>query len=225
MDKVVAISEQVNMILRHVPYVQTNHIFGLDSDTGEMPFELTKRFLDLTPGAFPAYSMLSSFGQAAPANLEFQRANRILPIPFHFLSNIQMNLKPLNYSWVEFYDHLIDVTKYSYSSRMILRRFLANGGMIPRWLNVIRGFSSERFGRVKYYSKVRRLLLTDEKFRRFFEQETTEIPQFYLERIRAELGEFWDWLPAGAITHEPNAYLMSRQESALSRTTPRAKIA
>jgi hypothetical protein len=225
MDKVRMVSDHVNMILRYVPYVQTNHIFGLDSDAGEMPFELTKRFLDLTPGAFPAYSMLSAFGQAAPLNLEFQRAKRVLPFPFHFLSNIQMNLKPLNYSWVDFYDHLIDVTKYSYSPRLIFRRFLANGGTIPRWLNVIRGFSSERFGRVRYYSEVRRHLLTDLNFRRFFEQETEEIPQYYMDRIRTELGEFWDWLPAGAITHEPNAYLMSRQESALSRTTPRAKIA
>ena len=102
------------MILRYIPYMQTNHIFGLDSDEGEAPFELTKRFLDLGPGAFPAYSMLSAFGQAAPQNLEFQRANRVLPFPFHFLSNVQMNLKPKNYSWPEFYDHVIDVTSHSF---------------------------------------------------------------------------------------------------------------
>ena len=121
-DKVKKVADQVNMILRHIPYVQTNHIFGLDCDEGPEPFELTKRFLDLSPGAFPAYSMLSAFGQAAPLNLEFQRSNRVLPIPFHFLSNIQMNIKPKNYSWLDFYDNLIDVTKYSYSTRLIARR-------------------------------------------------------------------------------------------------------
>ena len=132
MDKVKKVSDHVNMILRYIPYVQTNHIFGLDCDEGPIPFELTKRFLYLSPGAFPAFSMLSAFGQAAPLNLEFQRANRVLPFPFHFLSNIQMNIKPQNYSWSDFYDHLIDVTKYSYSPRLIFRRFLANGGIIPR---------------------------------------------------------------------------------------------
>jgi len=223
MDKVRTISDHVNMILRYIPYVQTNHIFGLDSDVGPAPFDLTKRFLDLTPGAFPAYSMLSAFGQAAPANLEFQRAKRVLPFPFHFLSNIQMNIKPKNYSWLEFYDHLIDVTNYSYSSRMIFRRFLANGGTIPRWLNVVRGFSSERFGRVKYYSEVRQLLLTDQRFRRFFEQESTEVPQYYVDRIRTELGEFWDWLPAGAMTHEPNAYLLSQERSQSLEVLPLAR--
>ncbi len=209
MEKVRTVSDHVNMILRHVPYVQTNHIFGLDNDEGTAPFELTKRFLDLTPGAFPAYSMLSAFGQAAPLNLEYQRANRVLPFPFHFLSNIQMNIKPKNYSWPEFYDNLIDVTKYSYSPRLIIRRFRANGETIPRWLNVVRGLSSERFGRVKYFSKIRNLLITDPQARQFFEQETTEIPSYFVDKIRTDLGEFWDWLPKDAIRHNPNAYFES----------------
>jgi len=213
MDKVRMVSDHVNMILRHIPYVQTNHIFGLDCDKGSAPFELTKRFLDLSPGAFPAYSMLSAFGQAAPLNLEFQRANRVLPFPFHFLSNIQMNIKPQNYSWSEFYDRLIDVTKYSFSPRLALRRFKANGEMIPRWLNIVRAFSSERYARVKYYSETRQRLKFDRSFRDFFEQETTEIPQFLVEKIRKDLGEFWDWLPEGALQHNPNAYLLSVEEA------------
>jgi len=139
MDKVNQISQHVNMILRYVPYVQTNLILGLDVDYGQEPFTLTKRFLDLSPGAFPAYSLLSAFGQAAPLNLELQRANRVLPFPFHFLNNNQaMNVRPQNYSWPEFYDHLIDVTKYSFSKKMIFRRFNATRGAIPRWLNVVR---------------------------------------------------------------------------------------
>ncbi len=213
MDKVRTVSDQVNMILRYIPYVQTNHIFGLDGDEGSEPFEYTKRFLDLSPGAFPAYSMLSAFGQAAPLNLEFQRANRVLPFPFHFLSNIQMNIKPQNYSWAEFYDHLIDVTKYSFSPRLIFRRFLANGETIPRWLNIVRGFSSERFGRLKYFGEIRRHLNTDRDFRTFFEQETTEIPRYFVDRIRLDLGGFWKWLPEGAIRHEPNAYLLSQPDT------------
>jgi len=207
MDKVKKVSDQVNMILRHIPYVQTNHIFGLDRDEGSTPFELTKRFLDLSPGAFPAYSMLSAFGQAAPQNLEFQRSNRVLAFPFHFLSNIQMNIKPKNYSWIDFYDHLIHLTKYSYSPRLMVRRFMANGETIPRWLNLVRGCSSERFGRIKYYTAIRQRLATDRPLRNFFEQETTAIPEYFVQKIRNDLGRFWEWLPKGAIYHNPNAYL------------------
>jgi len=225
MEKVRKASEHVNMILRHIPYVQTNHIFGLDSDYGAAPFELTKRFLDLSPGAFPAYSMLSAFGQAAPLNLAFQRDNRVMPIPFHFLSNIQMNLKPKNYSWPQFYDHLIDVTKYSYSPRLIFRRFVANGETIPRWLNVIRGLSSERFGRVAYFTEIRRRWETDRPLRRFFEQETNEIPPYFIDKIRRDLGHFWEWLPKGAVNHDPNAYLKSTELAISSKMLPRARYA
>jgi hypothetical protein len=220
MDKVRMVSDHVNMILRHIPYVQTNHIFGLDGDEGPEPFDLTKRFLDLSPGAFPAYSMLSAFGQAAPLNLEFQRANRVLPFPFHFLSNIQMNIKPKNYSWPDFYDHLIGVTKYSYSPRLMVRRFRANGETIPRWLNIVRGLSSERFGRIKYFTEIKWRLDTDRPLRRFFEQETMKIPEYFVEQIRTDLGEFWNWLPNGAICHDPNAYLMSAETAYASDNIP-----
>ena len=121
MEKVEMVSEHINMILKYIPYVQTNHIVGLDGDSGPEPFELTKKFLNITPGAFPAYSLLSAFGQAAPLNLQFQENNRVLPFPFHVLSNSQMNIKPKNYSWPEFYDRLIDLLKYSFSPRMVLR--------------------------------------------------------------------------------------------------------
>lgn len=211
LDKVKMVSEHVRMILRHIPYVQTNHIFGLDGDEGTAPFDLTKQFLDMTPGAFPAYSMLSAFGQAAPLNLKYQQENRVLPFPFHFLSNRQMNIKPKHYAWSEFYGHLIDVTKYSYSSRLIVQRFLANGETIPRWLNVVRGLSSERFGRVAYFAEMRRRLERDRPFRQFFEQETTEVPQYFIDKIRRDLGQFWEWLPEGAVYHDPNAYLLSKE--------------
>ena len=87
MDKVRQVSEHVNMILRYIPYIQTNFVLGLDVDEGAEPFELTKRFLDMTPGAFPGYSLLTAFGQAAPLNLEYQQAGRVVAVPIFFLNN------------------------------------------------------------------------------------------------------------------------------------------
>ena len=213
MDKVRHVSEHVNMILRYLPYVHTDFILGLDADQGPEPFELTKRFVDMTPGAFLAFSLLTAFGQAAPLNIEYQRAKRILPFPFHFLDNNQaMNVKPKHYSWHEFYDHLIDLTRHTFSWRAIINRFRANRGMIPRWMNVLRAVSSEGFGRIKYYTEILRRLETDQQFRRYFQQETTELPQFYMDQVRKDLGPFWEWLPKGAMHHDPNAYLKSEME-------------
>ncbi len=208
MTKVRQVSEHVNMILRYIPYIQTNFVLGLETDEGPEPFELTKKFLDLTPGAFPGYSLLSAFGQAAPVNLEYQRAGHVLPFPFHFLDNNHaMNVKPKNYTWPEFYDNVIDLTKYTFTWNKIIRRFGANGAIKPRLMNLLRAVSSEGFGRIKFFTEVRRLLHTDRQFRGFFEKETTDIPPFYTEMVKKDLGSLWDWLPPGAMYHDPNAYL------------------
>ena len=218
LDKVRQVSDHVNMILSYMPYIQTNFVLGLDSDEGAEPFELTKRFVDLAPGAFPGYSLLSAFGQAAPLNLEYQRADRVLPFPFQFLNNNQaMNVKPKNYSWPDFYNHVIDLVGYTYSWRAIFNRGRANKGMIPRWMNVVRAVSSEGFGRIKYHTEVRRRLDTDRQFRRYFERETSQLPQFYVDLARKDLGPLWDWLPAGAMDHDPNAYLKSMTMQLVSR--------
>ncbi|MCL5029981.1 MAG: radical SAM protein [Bacteroidetes bacterium] len=210
MDKVKHIAEQVNMILRYIPYVQTNFVLGLDSDKGEEPFELTKKFVDLTPGAFPGYSLLSAFGQAAPLNLEYQQLNRVIPFPFHFLDNNHaMNIKPKNYSWPEFYSNTISLGEHTFSWGAILKRLAATKAFIPRWMNVVRAISEEGFGRVAHNKKILMHLNSDIKFRDYFEQETTELPQFYMDIIKNEVGPLWHWLPEGAIFHDQNAYLKS----------------
>jgi hypothetical protein len=208
MQKVLAVAEHVRTIQRHIPYVQTNFVLGLDSDVGSEPFELTKRFVDLAPAAFPGYSLLSAFGRAAPLNLRYQREQRVLPFPFHFLNNNHaMNVKPANYPWPDFYDHVIALTRHSFSWRAIYARYRAITATIPRWMNVVRAVSSEGFGRIRYYTRVRELLEHDRPFRDYFEGESSTLPEFFRERIRMDLGPLWSWLPSGALSHDPNAYL------------------
>lgn len=210
MDKVRQVAEHVNLITRYIPYIQTNFVLGLDGDEGSEPFELTQRFVDLAPVAFPAYSLLSAFGRAAPLNLEYQRAGRVLPFPFHFLNNNSaMNVRPKHYDWRTFYDHVIDLTRYTFSWRAIARRLTATRETIPKWMNVVRAVSSEGFGRIQHYTAVRRLLDTDRSVRDYFEGETRELPQFFVDRVRRDLGPLWEFLPEGALSHNPLAYLES----------------
>ena len=221
MDKVTQVAEQINMILRYIPYVQTNFVLGLDSDEGDEPFELTKKFVDLSPGAFPAYSLLSAFGRAAPMNLDYQRAGRVLPVPHHFLNNNHaMNVKPKNYDWPAFYDRLVDLTSYSFSGRAIMRRLPATPTFIPKWMNVIRAMSSEGWGRIKYHTMLRGRLDTDRELRGFLDGEHARMPEFYRERVTRELGYFAEWLPPGALEHDQNAYLKS--EAAIVPIRPKA---
>ena len=212
-DKVRHVSDHINLILRYIPYVQTNFVLGLDADEGAEPFELTKRFLDMTPGAFPGYSLLTAFGRAAPLNLEYQRTNRMLPFPFHFLNNNQaMNVRPRNYSWEDFYEHVIGLTGYSFSWPAVFQRLRATPAWTPRIMNLVRAVSTEGFGRLKYHREIRGRLATDLQFRRYFEQESTELPQFYIDMVREDLGPLLEWLPEGALYHDPDAYSKSERD-------------
>jgi hypothetical protein len=226
MEKVLKVSEHINMIQRYIPYIQANFVLGLDGDSGREPFELTKEFIDRTPSAFPGYSLLSAFGRAAPLNLDYQRDDRVLGFPFHFLNNNQaMNVKPANYAWPDFYDHVIDLTRHSFSWRSIGRRFHAIKARIPRWMNVVRAISSEGFGRIRYYGEVKRQLIEDRMFRGYFEGEHTHIPKFFLNRMQRDLGPLWEWLPKGAIVHDPKAYLKATANASLTPITRVAGMA
>ena len=210
LEKVQKISDQVNTILKYIPYVQTNFVFGLDTDEGAEPFELTKQFAEMTPGAYPSYNLLTAYGRAAPLNLDYQRANRVIPLPFHFLNNDMMNVKPNNYSWTEFYKHMVDLGNHTFSWKAIANRCKANDEPLAGGLTVPRSLSTKRH-KIGRYAQVLQRLESDSEFRAYFEQETTELPQFYINWIRKDLGPLWDWLPEGALYYDPNAYLKSEQ--------------
>ena len=210
LDKVNTVAEQVNMILRYLPYFQGNFVVGLDCDEGSEPFDLTKKYLDMAPGTFPAFSMLTAFGRSAPLNLQYQREDRMVAFPFHFLNNNgAMNVRPKNYSWTEFYDRMIDLHQFAFSKRVMYNRLKATNAAIPRMMNIIRGISFEGWGKIKYFQDIRRRLDEDFLFRDFFEGETDEIPPFFLNTMKEDLGDLWEWFPEEAIHHNAYAYLES----------------
>jgi hypothetical protein len=209
MEKVKAVAEQANLVNAYVPYTQCNLIFGLDCDGGPEPFELTKRFVDLAPGVYPHFALLSAFGRNASLNLDYQRDGRVIPVPFHFLDLVQaMNVKPKNYTLPEFYDHVIDTFDHAFSPRALGRRLWANRRSYIAAEQLLRGVSSERNNRNAYHRKMRRWL-DEPGFRAFFDGETRMVPPVLVSQIRQHLGHLWEWLPAGAIDHDPNAYLAS----------------
>jgi hypothetical protein len=216
-EKLNRISAHVNMMFQYIPYIQTNFVLGLDSDSGDEPFELTKRFVDKSPAAFPGYSLLSAFGEAAPLNLQYQRENRVLGFPFHFLNNhLAMNIKPKNYEWLDFYDKVIDLTAYTFSPKAMYRRFMATSDYTNRWMNFMRAISNEGHGRLKFYRQVRKNLAEDRNFRAYFEGETKQLPAFYTNIIKKGLGVWWQWLPQGAMEHDANAYFHKSSASEIA---------
>lgn len=210
MEKVRAVAEQANLVNAYIPYTQCNLIFGLDADEGPEPFELTKRFVDLAPGVYPHFALLSAFGRNAVLNLDYQREGRVLPVPFHFLDLVQsMNVRPRNYGWTEFYDHVIDTFDYAFSARALARRAWANRRSYIALEQLFRGVSSERNNRNAYHRKMRRWMDEEPSLRAFFEGRTREVPAVLADQVRTHLGPLWKYLPEGALRHDPEAYLHS----------------
>jgi len=217
-EKVRQVSDQVNMILRYVPYVRTNFVFGLDIEQGPEPFELTKQFLDRSPGVFAAYSLLTAYGRAAPLNLDYQREGRVLPFPFQFLdSHRAMNVRPKHYAWPAFYDHVVDLSRHSMALRGIAYRFATTRGA-ARWIKLAEAFSWS--GRTRYHSGIRQLIGEDRSVRRFMDGETDRLPEYYGNRIRTDLGPMFDLLPEGALTHDHMAYLKTAAPSPAAAAEP-----
>ena len=121
-----------------------------------------------------------------------------------------MNVRPLHYAWPEFYDHVIGLLEHSFSYRSIGRRFAAQGPTLSGGMNLVRGTSSEGWGRLASHRATRARLDADTEFRGFVDGQTQKIPTCYRDQVRAKLGPFWEYLPEGGLVHDPNAYLKKR---------------
>ena len=201
-DKMEQVSDHVNMILEHIPYVQTNFVIGLDDDEGAEPFELTKKFLYRTPGAFPGYSLLSCFGEAAPLNIDVQRSGRVRPVPVPLPEQQPGDERAAQEL------RLGHALRPPHRPVRVLVLAAHHSSALPGHPPALRegaqpssGRSRRRvYGRIKYHKTIRRLLGEDRHVRDFFEGETDEVPPFYVDRIRRELGPFWQDLPEGRCT-------------------------
>ena len=116
-----------------------------------------------------------------------------------------MNVRPKNYAWPEFYDHVIDLTRYTFSWRGDHRSGSpATKAVIPRWMNVVRAVSSEGFGRIRHYSGA----AAAARHRpagpgAIFDQETTALPDFYTEQVKRDLGPLWRLASGGRPVPRP----------------------
>ena len=156
-EKLQRIAEHVNLILQYIPYVQTNIVLGLDSDQSEAAFALSREFVELVPGVFPVFALLTAFGRAAPLNLQYQEEGRVLPLPFHFLNTFDgTNVRPKHYSWPIFYNNVINLIDHAFSRKAIINRFLHNRGLTVRTANFLRSAFRAGSKRIKYLKEVQK---------------------------------------------------------------------
>lgn len=199
--KVKEVAEQVALVTRHMRYVQANFIFGLDSDLGPVPFELTKQFIDLVPGVYPNYQLITAYGNSAPLNYQYQSEGRVIDIPFTFLDcHLVSNVRLKNYTPTEFYDYLIDLLKYSFSPRRLWKVFRANQHMLARWMNVLHMMSFEKHITGTHVT-IRNRFAADPEFQEFYSGRSIKPPSFYLNQIKLSMGSFYAYLPPKVLNY------------------------
>ncbi len=214
-EKVKEVAEQVNMIQRNIPQVQTNFIIGLDRDAGSDPFYLTKRFIDLAPAAYPSFALLSVYGQGVKNNIRYEYEERIIPFPFHMMRSVHtLNIIPKNYKWEELYVHFIDLLKYSFSANAMYRRFNANHMTSAKWITLLLSATIGGSGKIRLLSAMMDKHRRETDFQSFVKKETVRVPASMIEKVKKDLGPFWHWLPNKDLSYNPNV-LSEKQASAL----------
>jgi hypothetical protein len=217
MEKVARVAEHINQIQSYIFCVQANFVLGLDSDVGAEPWELTKRFLDLSPGAIPAYSIVTDF-QNAPLSDSLKQEKRTTYVPYPLLdNNFAFNVKLKNYGPLEFYDRLIDLMEHSWSLKALARRFMANPHWLVKGLNLGRGFTEGK-GRLRHHKIMRARLANDRDFLRFVAGDRELPPAFFFEAIRQQAGRYAELLPRELLT--PAGFVASVKRPAESAGLP-----
>ena len=194
-EKVDEVAEQVQMICRYIPYLVCNFVFGIDSDEGDEPFALTRRFIDRAPGVYPKFCLITAFGHNAPLAEELHREGRVLDLPFSHLNNYgAFNVRLKNYDRVDFYDRVIALAEYAFSRARVGSRFWSNTSRAAAAVMAFRSIFGEWRG-LGVRKRIRDGLVHDPEMRAFFAGETPRPPTIFVDEIRAGLGPWWTHLP------------------------------
>ena len=188
LEKVRLVAEHLELLHSYVSGIQVNFIFGLDTDEGDEPVELTKEFMSRTPFIWPLLNIPVPFG-GTPLYDQYLKEERILksmPFSFYYLPYLVTTLK--NYDPIIYYQKLIEMLLHYSNRAMLWRRLRAT----PIWS--LKLFYMVRNLRVKEaiggFRQILQMLTTDSQFRAFHEGRTTELPEFYHREYERLLGPF-----------------------------------
>ena len=176
-EKVDKVAEHFTRLAEHVPYLQANFMFGLDTDAGDEPVELTKRFMDRTPFAWPTINIPVPFG-GTPLHDELATQGRILtsmPFSFYYAPYLVTTLK--NYDPLTYYEKLIQLYAHAAAPEMLRRRMRTTTRRSVRWIHRARAAAFR--GDIESFREILAMLRTDAQFRAFHEGRDTTLPEYY----------------------------------------------
>jgi len=186
--KVDRVAEHFAQLAENVPYLQANFIFGLDTDRGDEPVELTKRFMDRAPFAFPTINIPVPFG-GTPLHDQLAADRRILsamPFSFYYAPYLVTTLK--HYDPITYYEKLTELYTHAASPQMLKRRMQTASQRAVKFVHRARtaSFRTE----IANFRRILDMLRSDPKFLAFHEGLDTALPDFYRHAGDRMLGRY-----------------------------------
>ncbi|MBO9998070.1 MAG: radical SAM protein [Cyanobacteria bacterium SID2] len=192
LEKVDRVAEHVEQLHEYVSYQQVTLLFGLDTDKGEEPIELMKRFIEKTPSAWPVIGIPVPFG-GTPMFDRYLAEDRILksmPFTFYYFPYLVTWLK--HYDPVTYYEKLIELSDNVASEKLLKQRFESSENCRIKLLHFIR-HKGEKLVKQRYL-EILNMLRTDRKFRAFHEGTSKVLPDFYRYQSKKILGRYAELL-------------------------------
>ncbi len=190
--KVDRVAAHFAQLAENVPYLQANFIFGLDTDQGDEPIELTKRFMDRAPFAFPTINIPVPFG-GTPLHDQLAADGRILgamPFSFYYAPYLVTTLK--HYDPITYYEKLSELYAHAASPQMLRRRMQTTKLRTIRYVH--RARTSSFRADIASFGRILDMLRSDRDFLAFHEGRSTTLPAFYRDTGERILGRYAELL-------------------------------
>ena len=188
LEKLDRVAEHFRHLHENVPYLQANFIFGLDTDVGNEPIELTKEFMTRTPFVWPALNIPVPYG-GTPLYERLGEERRVLtsmPFTFYYAPHLVMTVK--NYDPVTYYEKLIELLEHCSSRQMLKQRLKSTTRGAVKIIHWTRTASTKAC--IRTYRNILQMLRSDREFRTFHEGRSPVLPEFYHRIYERTLGTY-----------------------------------
>ena len=192
-EKLERVVSDLQDMYTYIPSLQANLILGLDVDSGEEPFALTREFLNQTPFVWPHINIPMAFG-GTPLFDSFLREGRILTrLPFAFYRQPYLTAKLKNYDALDYLQKMVDTHAFAASNKMLRRRLRLSRTSVIAMGTYVRTLSVRN--EIAEMRATVDQLKNDVTMRAFHAGETDILPAFYAKAYHKRLGKYAELMP------------------------------
>ncbi|MCK9458185.1 MAG: radical SAM protein [Proteobacteria bacterium] len=168
-------------------YIQSNFIFGLDTDEGDTPLRLTRELCSRVPSIWPNVNLPMAFA-GTPLHKQLMKQDRLLPMPFSFCVNPYLTIVPKNYDIEDFYLRFTNFIAFV-TNRASLSKRIQGRALLEKIVHVFRS-GAMKLDLVQM-NRILKEIRKDKGFRRFHSGESKILPQYYLRKTQEFFGQLY----------------------------------